>query len=95
MGLSSSITFLVSSRPDTPWPRAVFLFSGTARGHPYIISCGRCDVISFINTIDKISTWIGHAFACCIIVMTFGVGYEVLSVTSCATQPPGPSTSAT
>lgn len=32
---------------------------------------------SFIFTIDKISTWIGHAFAWCIVIMTIGVGYEV------------------
>ncbi len=33
---------------------------------------------TFIDTIDRISTWIGHAFAWCIIVMAFGVGYEVV-----------------
>jgi len=27
--------------------------------------------------VDKLSTWIGHAFAWCIMAMTFGVGYEV------------------
>lgn len=33
---------------------------------------------SFIHAIDKISLWVGHAFAWCIIVMAFGVGYEVV-----------------
>ncbi len=32
---------------------------------------------SFIFAIDKFSQWVGHAFAWCIIAMTFGVGYEV------------------
>lgn len=32
---------------------------------------------SFILAVDKLSTWVGHAFAWCIIAMTFGVGYEV------------------
>ena len=32
---------------------------------------------SFLFTIDKISAWIGKAFAWCILVMTFGVSYEV------------------
>lgn len=32
---------------------------------------------SFIFAIDKISTWVGHAFAWCIIAMAVGVGYEV------------------
>lgn len=33
---------------------------------------------AFINAVDKFSTWVGHAFAWCILVMTFGVGYEVI-----------------
>ncbi|MEO1206761.1 MAG: TRAP transporter small permease subunit [Pseudomonadota bacterium] len=33
---------------------------------------------SFIFAIDKISTWVGHAFAWCIVVMAVGVGYEVI-----------------
>lgn len=32
---------------------------------------------AFIVAVDKLSTWVGHAFAWCIIVMTFGVSYEV------------------
>lgn len=32
---------------------------------------------SFIFAIDKFSQWVGHAFAWCIMAMTFGVGYEV------------------
>ena len=32
---------------------------------------------AFINAVDRLSTWVGHAFAWCIMVMTFGVGYEV------------------
>lgn len=32
---------------------------------------------SFITAIDTFSLWVGHAFAWCIIAMTFGVGYEV------------------
>ncbi len=32
---------------------------------------------SFIFAIDRFSQWIGHAFAWCILAMTFGVGYEV------------------
>ena len=32
---------------------------------------------SFIFAIDKFSQWVGHAFAWCVITMTFGVGYEV------------------
>lgn len=35
------------------------------------------EVRSFIFAIDKFSLWVGHAFAWCIIAMTFGVGYEV------------------
>jgi TRAP-type mannitol/chloroaromatic compound transport system permease small subunit len=30
-----------------------------------------------IRVIDKISTWVGKAFAWCILVLAFGVGYEV------------------
>lgn len=32
---------------------------------------------SFIAFADKLSAWFGKAFAWCILVMTFGVGYEV------------------
>jgi TRAP-type mannitol/chloroaromatic compound transport system permease small subunit len=32
---------------------------------------------AYIRFADKISAWIGRAFAWCIIVMTLGVGYEV------------------
>lgn len=32
---------------------------------------------SFIFAIDKFSQWVGHAFAWCIVAVTFGVGYEV------------------
>lgn len=31
----------------------------------------------YIEAVDKFSTWVGHAFAWCIMVMIFGVGYEV------------------
>lgn len=34
-------------------------------------------MLSFIRAVDKLSTWVGHAFAWCIIAMTFGVSYEV------------------
>lgn len=34
-------------------------------------------MLGFINVVDKISAWIGHAFAWCIITMSVGVGYEV------------------
>lgn len=34
-------------------------------------------MLSFIQSVDKLSTWVGHAFAWCIVVMTFGVSYEV------------------
>lgn len=34
---------------------------------------------AFIHAVDKLSTWVGHAFAWCIIAMTFGVGYEVIA----------------
>lgn len=30
-----------------------------------------------ISTIDKISAWVGKAFAWCIMILAFGVGYEV------------------
>jgi TRAP-type mannitol/chloroaromatic compound transport system permease small subunit len=31
----------------------------------------------FIEIADAISAWFGKAFAWCILIMTFGVGYEV------------------
>ena len=31
----------------------------------------------FIFVVDSISAWVGKAFAWCIMIMTFGVGYEV------------------
>jgi len=31
----------------------------------------------FLFTIDKLSAWVGKAFAWCILIMTFGVSYEV------------------
>ena len=31
----------------------------------------------FIRAIDMLSTWIGHAFAWCIMAMAIGIGYEV------------------
>ncbi|MEW5963502.1 MAG: TRAP transporter small permease subunit [Pseudomonadota bacterium] len=34
-------------------------------------------MLSFITAVDKLSTWVGHAFAWCIMGMTLGVGYEV------------------
>ncbi len=36
-------------------------------------------MLSFIYFIDKLSAWVGKAFAWCILIMTFGVGYEVMS----------------
>ena len=35
-------------------------------------------MIGFINLIDRISAWVGKAFAWCIVIMTVGVGYEVI-----------------
>lgn len=32
----------------------------------------------FLLTIDKFSAWVGKAFAWCVIVMTFGIGYEII-----------------
>jgi TRAP-type mannitol/chloroaromatic compound transport system permease small subunit len=32
---------------------------------------------SFVYFIDKITAWVGKAFAWCILVMAFGIGYEV------------------
>jgi len=31
----------------------------------------------FINGVDSITAWVGKAFAWCILIMAFGVGYEV------------------
>ncbi len=33
---------------------------------------------AFILAVDKISSWVGKAFAWCIMIMSIGVGYEVL-----------------
>ncbi len=33
---------------------------------------------SFIQAVDRLSTWVGHAFAWCVMVMTLGIGFEVL-----------------
>ena len=33
---------------------------------------------SFLFSIDKLSAWMGKAFAWCILVMTFGVSYEII-----------------
>lgn len=33
----------------------------------------------FLKTIDRISTWVGHSFAWCILILTFAVTYEVIS----------------
>ena len=35
-------------------------------------------MIGFINLIDRLSAWVGKAFAWCIVIMTVGVGYEVI-----------------
>lgn len=32
---------------------------------------------SFVTFIDRLTAWFGKAFAWCIVIMTFGVGYEV------------------
>jgi TRAP-type mannitol/chloroaromatic compound transport system permease small subunit len=34
-------------------------------------------VLAFIYFIDKISAWIGKAFAWCVVIMTLGISYEV------------------
>jgi len=34
-------------------------------------------MLRIINTIDKITAWVGKAFAWCIMILAFGVGYEV------------------
>jgi TRAP-type mannitol/chloroaromatic compound transport system permease small subunit len=34
-------------------------------------------LVDFINIIDKITSWSGKAFSWCIMVMTFGMAYEV------------------
>jgi TRAP-type mannitol/chloroaromatic compound transport system permease small subunit len=34
-------------------------------------------MIRFIEIVDGISAWFGKAFAWCILIMTFGIGYEV------------------
>ncbi|MGI9434334.1 MAG: TRAP transporter small permease subunit, partial [Geminicoccaceae bacterium] len=34
-------------------------------------------MLRFIEIADSISAWFGKAFAWCILIMTFGVGYEV------------------
>lgn len=34
-------------------------------------------MINFINFIDRITAWVGKAFAWCIMLMALGVGYEV------------------
>lgn len=31
----------------------------------------------FIRAVDKLSTWVGHTFAWCILAMAIGIGYEV------------------
>lgn len=31
----------------------------------------------FVYTVDSITAWVGKAFAWCILILTFGVGYEV------------------
>jgi TRAP-type mannitol/chloroaromatic compound transport system permease small subunit len=33
----------------------------------------------FLKTIDRISTWVGHTFAWCILILSFAVTYEVVS----------------
>lgn len=35
-------------------------------------------MLSFINGVDKLSMWIGHAFAWCVMGMSIGMGYEVV-----------------
>lgn len=32
----------------------------------------------FIRSVDKLSMWVGHAFAWCVMGMSIGIGYEVL-----------------
>ncbi|MGH1418528.1 MAG: TRAP transporter small permease subunit [Hyphomicrobiaceae bacterium] len=34
-------------------------------------------MLQFIRAVDMLSTWIGHAFAWCVMAMTLGIGYEV------------------
>lgn len=33
---------------------------------------------SFIRNVDKLTMWVGHAFAWCVMGMSIGIGYEVL-----------------
>ena len=33
---------------------------------------------SFLLSIDKLNAWVGKAFAWCVLVMTFGVSYEII-----------------
>ncbi len=33
---------------------------------------------SFIKNVDKLSMWVGHAFAWCVMGMSIGIGYEVV-----------------
>ncbi len=35
-------------------------------------------MLHFIDFADRLSAWVGKAFAWCVMVMTFGVGYEVV-----------------
>jgi TRAP-type mannitol/chloroaromatic compound transport system permease small subunit len=34
-------------------------------------------LVSFVRLVDKLSLWVGHAFAWCILVLTVGIAYEV------------------
>ena len=31
----------------------------------------------FIKFVDKLNQWVGHSFAWCILILTFGIAYEV------------------
>ena len=35
-------------------------------------------MVRFILFVDSVSAWVGKAFAWCIVIMTIGVGYEVI-----------------
>ena len=45
-------------------------------------------MLRYIKFADELSAWFGKAFAWLIILMTFGIGYEV--IVRYAVQPPDP-----
>ena len=49
----------------------------------------------FEHFMDRLSQWVGHAFAWCIVILTLGISYEVVVRYAFGRPPPGRSTSAT